>query len=288
MLLEWRSAALLFIITGLTLGAFVAAAMPARADSVNVLWYSGGVQSFDLNYKGDIGTLAAPGAGDSSSATWNITFWDTGPIPAGTFNVLVIASPIGGRNTSPDYTALFGAGLTATSFGSRIMATGQDADWHFTNSPGPTNFDGPRGFLRDAINWAGNGTGLGLVMLGDAFASTFATLGPTGSGTENVVIPAPVAGFPINTGLTSAGLSNWSTSSHDTWLSPDLTVWTGINIDGNVVDGVAYVTLVTGGGIGDIAGGTPLPGALPLFASGLGALGLLRWRRKRKLTARAA
>jgi hypothetical protein len=28
--------------------------------------------------------------------------------------------------------------------------------------------------------------------------------------------------------------------------------------------------------------GTPLPAALPLFASGLGALGLLGWRRKCK------
>jgi PEP-CTERM motif len=28
---------------------------------------------------------------------------------------------------------------------------------------------------------------------------------------------------------------------------------------------------------------TPLPAALPLFASGLGALGLLGWRRKRKV-----
>jgi len=27
----------------------------------------------------------------------------------------------------------------------------------------------------------------------------------------------------------------------------------------------------------------PLPGALPLFATGLGALGLLGWRRKRKV-----
>ena len=34
--------------------------------------------------------------------------------------------------------------------------------------------------------------------------------------------------------------------------------------------------------------GTPLPAALPLFASGLGALGLLGWRRKRKVASLAA
>ena len=32
---------------------------------------------------------------------------------------------------------------------------------------------------------------------------------------------------------------------------------------------------------------TPLPAALPLFATGLGALGLLGWRRKRKSQAAA-
>ena len=35
----------------------------------------------------------------------------------------------------------------------------------------------------------------------------------------------------------------------------------------------------------DGVGETPLPGALPLFATGLGALGLLGWRRKRKKAA---
>ena len=40
---------------------------------------------------------------------------------------------------------------------------------------------------------------------------------------------------------------------------------------------------------GSVVGGTtPLPAALPLFATGLGALGLLGWRRKRKPQAAAA
>jgi hypothetical protein len=38
-------------------------------------------------------------------------------------------------------------------------------------------------------------------------------------------------------------------------------------------------------GIGSIT--TPLPAALPLFATGVGALGLLGWRRKRKVQAAA-
>jgi hypothetical protein len=38
---------------------------------------------------------------------------------------------------------------------------------------------------------------------------------------------------------------------------------------------------------GMIAVATPLPAALPLFAGGLGALGLLGWRRKRKAAAAA-
>ena len=48
-------------------------------------------------------------------------------------------------------------------------------------------------------------------------------------------------------------------------------------------------TLYISDGIGNApASATPLPAALPLFASGLGALGLLGWRRKRKAAAIAA
>jgi hypothetical protein len=37
-----------------------------------------------------------------------------------------------------------------------------------------------------------------------------------------------------------------------------------------------------------VIGATPIPAALPLFASGLGALGFIGWRRKRKAQAARA
>ena len=40
--------------------------------------------------------------------------------------------------------------------------------------------------------------------------------------------------------------------------------------------------------INEATSATPIPGALPLFAGGLGALGLLGWRRKKKVAALAA
>jgi hypothetical protein len=46
-------------------------------------------------------------------------------------------------------------------------------------------------------------------------------------------------------------------------------------------------TNITASAISDVEA-VPLPGALPLFATGLGALGLLGWRRKRKAAALAA
>ena len=47
-------------------------------------------------------------------------------------------------------------------------------------------------------------------------------------------------------------------------------------------------TLVDVGGRFELVASTPIPAALPLFATGLGALGLLGWRRKRKAIAAGA
>ena len=50
----------------------------------------------------------------------------------------------------------------------------------------------------------------------------------------------------------------------------------------------AGVNLVVYGGEGQpVRAEVPLPAALPLFATGLGALGLLGWRRKRRAAAAA-
>jgi hypothetical protein len=47
-------------------------------------------------------------------------------------------------------------------------------------------------------------------------------------------------------------------------------------------------SIIVSDGVGNALPSTPLPAALPLFASGLGALGLFGWRRKRKNTAAIA
>ena len=126
------------------------------------------------------------------------------------------------------------------------MLTGQDADWHYQNVPGPTPFDGPQGFLLDSINWAGSGSGMGLVALG--MDGTGGCGGPvlslTGyssdcTSTDNVQIPPAYASFPINTNLSSAGLSNWGESAHVGFYNIDPTKWTGINVNGDREFGLA-------------------------------------------------
>ena len=59
-----------------------------------------------------------------------------------------------------------------------------------------------------------------------------------------------------------------------------------VPITGSIVNGPSHTDVIYGI-TGDLVP-TPLPAALPLFASGLGALGLLGWRRKRKSAALAA
>jgi hypothetical protein len=87
-------------------------------------------------------------------------------------------------------------------------------------------------------------------------------------------IVAPGTSFPP--GFTD--LQGWT---RDAMLDPD---WLRVGTD--IVDTVGVTTAPTFNFTFSLTGNTvPLPAALPLFATGLGALGLLGWRRKRKAQA---
>ena len=84
--------------------------------------------------------------------------------------------------------------------------------------------------------------------------------------------PLPAGTFPPGV----ADLQSWT---RDAMLDPD---WLRIGTD--IVGGATPPTFNAAFSLNGVVS-TPLPGALPLFATGLGALGLLAWCRKRKAAA---
>jgi hypothetical protein len=278
----------------IALGSGLALSGVAFAAPLNILWYTGGVNAHGVpgDYQAAINVLAASAPSAPGGNTWTVTFWDSGAMPTGTFNALVIASPEGGWGAYPDYGSL--SGLPA--FGDRLMLTGQDADWHYQNSPGSASFDGPKGFLLDSINWAGSGTGMGLVALGVDGTGAGECGGPvlslTGyssdcTSTDNVQIPPGYASFPINTNLSSTGLSKWGESAHVGFFNIDPMQWTGINVNGDDscggAPGTCYVTIVSAAtGSGGIGSSVPEPADLGMFGLGLVLMGLFAGLRRRR------
>jgi hypothetical protein len=83
----------------------------------------------------------------------------------------------------------------------------------------------------------------------------------------------------------SGGISSWEVEV--TSASASISSFTGED-EVTGTSGSQFGLSFVGGQWGPAISATPLPAALPLFAGGLGAMGLLGWRKKRKTAAIAA
>ncbi|NER38491.1 MAG: PEP-CTERM sorting domain-containing protein [Oscillatoria sp. SIO1A7] len=264
----------------------------SNSASIDVLWYGQ-----NPTYNSEISELAAAASsydpwGDGS-LDWNLTFWNPAEA-APTFSdydVFVVGTGLAWSSGFSFDTSgiLNNKSAIEAARGSRTFLSGQDADLHyFINARN----NQPFGFLANAVNWAGSGTGMGIVALPDGgrwwlnensflknelegYVSYFVE--------ENVVIPTETSDFPVNEGLTTAGLSNWQQSAH-AGFNKNIPGYLSIN-DAGGSPGYA-VTIVTAS---EAAGGTlgsrkvPEPtsvfGLLAFFAVGV-ASSLQRNRRQ--------
>jgi hypothetical protein len=115
------------------------------------------------------------------------------------------------------------------------------------------------------------------------------------AGGSNLYITQNSNLYLINTATGNASLVGSTSPAEFDGMAPIDGVYYGISLNGqvfsfdpNTADVTAGPNISTGTnwGLTPISD-TPLPAALPLFATGLGALGLLGWRRKRKQAALA-
>ena len=259
-----------------------------QVDELDVLWYGYGENS---TYNQQIEALAAAAPrydpwGDGS-LDWNLTFWNADdPAPDfSEFDVLAIGSAFRIPHIQMHFEAarLYeNRAAIEAARGSRTFLSGQDADIHFMLTHG-FEADGPFGFLVNAVNWAGSGTGLGILSLVDGIRGSRWWLhegsflkdelsGYVAYGnTNDVRMPLGTVDFPVNEGLTTAGLSDPGTNVHFASHAGFLKTIPGYRaINDWGASGTHAVTIVTAS---EANGGTH--GKVPEPAAGWGVLGVL-------------
>jgi hypothetical protein len=234
------------------LAASVGMASSAQATALNVLWYTYADPASE--YRSSIALLAdtVPTLPYSAGQGWNLTYFDPGSATPdfSAYDVLVIESgeafrtgAPGAALATPDYAGILAnRALIAAARGERTFITSSDADFHAvrgntgntalrTCAPAitaPACWDGALGHAVNAINWAANGNGLGIVSFLDGeFSGSYWWMNQDSflrdelsgqvnySGSDDKpVIDANAAAFALNAGLSSQGLSHWNHSFH--------------------------------------------------------------------------
>lgn len=286
----------------------------AQANSINVLWYTYADPASEYRQKFSELASVVHTLPQSDGSSWNLTYWDPNtPAPDfSAYNVLVVESGESFRTGAtpsgplaiPDYSGILNnkASIEAAR-GDRTFITAADSDFHALrgdtgNIPddpsapdgggkcapvltGSSCWDGALGHSVNAINWAGNGNGLGIVSFLDGehpgsfwWADTNSFLHDELAGhvnyagsDQNPIINPLQAAYSLNSGLTSQGLSDWDNSFHATFLPID--GYTPV-VDSSLRPGSAVA----------IATSIPEPEINAMLLGGLALLGAIIRRRK--------
>ncbi|MEC5163568.1 MULTISPECIES: hypothetical protein [unclassified Janthinobacterium] len=310
---------------GLALAASLGAAPVAQAAPLKVLWYSYADQASE--YKEKISLLAdsVQTLPSGTGQAWNLTYFGPGSAAPNfsRYDVLVVQSgeafrtgAPGAPNARPDYSGILGnKAAIASARGDRTFLTGADSDFHAVRgdtgniafpakcSPSitaPACWDGALGHSVNAVNWAGNGNGMGVVSFLDGeFPGSFwwtkqdsflrqELLGNVGYGghDQHALFDARGAALPLNAGLSSQGLSNWNLSFH-AFFKDSTPGYTQV-VDSTALPGWALAIATSGTAAGARSAPVMLPQvdepAMPLMlALGLATLGVIRRRRGRSV-----
>ena len=301
----------------------------ARADTINVLWYAWADPASEYRNSG-LSAITADAASNAQSAgnSWAITQWSAGTaMPSlSSFDVLVIESGAPFRTgaipgtfwpTSSAYAGILdNKNAIEAARGDRTFLTATDADLHAIRGDsgncaafsGCAVWDGARGHLINAIDWAGSGNALGIVallninefdqnpnigglppserywwdnddsFLYDELHGNFRTI----ASSNTASITATAAELALNEGLTPQGLSQWRNSFHGEFLD-DTPGYTEV-VDSAFNPGYAYTiasaATVSGGRGGRDANGVPEAQSVALLLLGLIVLRLQTHHRR--------
>ena len=154
-----------------------------------------------------------------------------------------------------------------------------------TGNAGPAHTNRAYWNFDFSVNMAGSG-----LTIGDVTPTM--TIQNLGNGTQ--ITGDPLLGFPDTQGYGASGINSPYIASDYAFQNSENLVFSqfaplAFNENLNDTYFISLALSDRSGFIGSVSeyvvvgtGATPLPAALPLFASGLGAFGLLGWRRKRK------